>query len=199
MGCVLSLSSKTHYGDADGLKLLSHNSIYNFVLSNRNYGKTWAYKRRAFRRALKHGKKTLWLRMFEKEVKEATSTFYSSKDLQAYCGISVYDKQSNPNGNFKQCGKTFYYRTSPKGKWHWFLKLCKLNDADAVRSADDVDMDTIVFDEFTKTPNKYKLYRGNIVTDFIDIFFSSKREHQVRCIFLGNKESINNPFLLTLI
>ena len=47
-----------------------------------------------------------------------------------------------------------------------------LTDADAVRSADDVDVDTLIFDEFTKTPNKYKRYRGNMVNDFIDILFS---------------------------
>jgi len=183
-----------HYGDKDGLQLLSFNAVFMYCLSNRNYGKTWTFKRRAFRRAIKHGKKTIWLRMFKKEVKTASPIFYSGKDLQKYCGVSIYDKDTNPNGNLKQIGNTFYYRTSPKGAWNWFLKIYTLNDADAVRSADDVDVDTIVFDEFTKTPEKYKRYRGNIVNDFIDIFFSAKREHTVRCIFLGNKESINNPF-----
>lgn len=189
---------KTHYGDKDGLKVLSYNGIINLVLSNRNYGKTWAFKRRAFRRAQKHGKKTIWLRMFGKEIKEALDTFYTSKDLQKYCGISIYDKDTNKNGNLKQLGNTFYTRRKRKngkwGRWFWFLKVFKLSDADAIRSADDVDVDTIIFDECTKTPVKYKRYRGNIVTDFIDILFSSKREHAVKCILIGNKESVNNPF-----
>ena len=76
----------------------------------------------------------------------------------------------------------------------WFLKVYALSEADAVRSADDVDVDTIVFDEFTKTIDKYKRFRGSIVNNFIDILFSSKREHEIRCILLGNKESISNPF-----
>ena len=185
---------RTHYGDKDGLLALSYGGILTAVLSNRNYGKTWTFKRRAFRRAMKHGKKTIWLRMFKKEVKEAVALFYSSKDLRDYCGISVYDKEANPNGNFRQNGNTFYYRTSPKSRWRWFLKVYALSDADAVRSADDVDTDTIVFDEFTKTPDKYKKYRGNMVNDFVDILFSSKREHAIRCILLGNKESVSNPF-----
>ena len=63
-------STRTHYGDKDGLLVLSYGAIISAVLSNRNYGKTWAMQRRAFRRALKHGKKTLWLRMFKKEVKD---------------------------------------------------------------------------------------------------------------------------------
>ena len=187
---------KKHYGDKDGLSALSYNGIITCILSNRNFGKTWTFKKRAFKRAIKHGKKTLWLRLFKKETKEAIATFYTSKDLQDYCGISVYDKDTNPNGNFKQIGNTCYYRKKIKGKWtrwNWFLKIYSLSDADAVRSADDVDTDTIIFDEFTKPVNKYKRYTGNIANDFIDILFSSKREHVVRCILIGNKESINNP------
>ena len=188
---------KKHYGDKDGLRVLSYNGIITTVLSNRNYGKTWTFKKRAFKRALKHGKKTIWLRLFKKEVVEALSTFYTSKDLQKYCGVSLYDKDTNPKGNLKQQGNTFYYRKQYKSgkfsKWQWFLKVYALSNADAIRSADDVDVDTIVFDEFTKPTSKYRRYVGNIANDFIDILFSSKREHEVRCILIGNKESVNNP------
>lgn len=185
---------KKHYGDKDGLLVLSYNGIITEVNTNRTYGKTWTFKKRAFRRALKHGKKTIWLRVFKAEAKEAVNGFYSSKDLQKYCGISLYDKEGNPNGNVKQIGKTFYYRTDSKHKWTWFLKIYALSDAGAIRSCDDVDVDTIVFDEYAKTPAQLKRYRGNYVNDFIDIFFSIKREHKVRCICLGNKEAVNNPF-----
>ena len=145
---------------------------------------------------MKHGKKTLWLRMFRKEVKEAVATFYSSKDLQKFCGIDPYDKDSNPNGNFKQNGRVFYYRPKPNMPWRWFLKVYTLGDNDAARGADDVDVDTLVFDEYTKTKEKYNRYRGNIVNDFLDIWHSAKREHSVRCILLGNKESVINPFFV---
>lgn len=189
-------NTKTYYSDKDGLHALSYNGIITEIISNRNYGKTWTFKKRAFRRALKKGKKTIWLRVFKKEVKEAINTFYTSKDLQKYCGISVYDKDTNKNGNFKQIGNTFYYRVKVKGKWHrwnWFLKVFAVSDAGALRSADDVDVDTLVFDEFTKPVAQYRRYRGNIANDFIDILFSAKREHQVRCFLIGNKESVNNP------
>lgn len=182
-----------HYGDEDGLKVLSYNAVFTAVLSNRNFGKTWTFKKRAFKRAMKHGKKTIWLRMFKKEASECANSFFSSKDLQNYVGISLYDKDTNPNGNFKQNGNTCYYRTTPKSKWKWFLKIYALSDAGAVRSADDVEVDTIIFDEFTKPTAMYRRYHGNIATDFLDMFFSLKREHQIRCVFLGNKESFANP------
>lgn len=182
-----------HYSDGEGLLVLSYNAIFNFIHSNRNYGKTWAFKKRAFRRAMKHGKKTLWLRMFKEETKEAINTFFSSKDLRKYCGVELYDPEKN-TGNVKQDGKTFYYRKTNKSPWKWFIKVFTLSNPDAVRSADDVDVDTIVFDEYTKTQDKYKKYRGSIAANFIDILFSAKREHEVRCIFLGNKEGYSNPF-----
>lgn len=185
-----------HYSDNEGLLVLSYNGIYNSVLSNRTYGKTWLFKKRAVKRALKRGRKTIWLRLFKNEAKECIDTFFSSKDLQKFCGVSYYDKDTNPNGNLRREGNTFLLRKMIKGKWSkwfWFLKVFKLGDAGALRSADDVKIDTIIFDEFTKPANKYRLYRGNIANDFIDIFFSIKREHQVRCIFIGNKESVSNP------
>lgn len=185
-----------HYGDNDGLKVLSYNAIITEILTNRNYGKTWAFKKRAVRRAMKHGKKTIWLRMFETEKKECITSFYNSADLQRYCNVSIYDPQYNKNGNIKQIGNTIYFRKKIKGKWtkwKWFLKVYKLSDADAIRSADDVDVDTIVFDEFTKPPHRYNLFRGDIATALSDILFTLKREHEVRIIVTGNKESLSNP------
>lgn len=184
-----------HYGDDEGLRLLSHNAIFNFVQTNRNYGKTWTFKKRAFRRAMKHGKKTIWLRMFKEETKEAISSFFSSADLRKFCGIELFNPDTG-KGNVKQEGKTFYYRRNEKSPWQWFIKVFTLSNPDAVRSADDVQVDTIVFDEYTKTAEKYKRYRGSIANNFIDILFSAKREHEIRCIFLGNKEGFGNPFFI---
>lgn len=187
-------TNKKHYGDADGVRALSYNGIITEVNTNRTYGKTWTFKKRAFRRCIKHCKKTIWLRVFKEEAKEAKANFYNSKDLQKFCGISLYDKEGNPNGNVKQVGKTFYCRTDAKHKWRWFLKIYALSDAGSLRGIDDVDIDTIVFDEYAKTAEQLKKYKGNFVNDFIDIWHSVKREHEVRCILLGNKEIATNPF-----
>lgn len=174
------------------LPILSYNAVFMFINSNRGYGKTWALKRRAFRRAEKHGKKTIWLRRFKKEVKECAETFYASKDLREYIGtMGLYDAETK-RGNMKQQGRTFYIKRG--NKWTWFLKIYSLSDANAARSADDVDCDTIIFDEYTTTPEKYRRYRGNEVTDLIDLFYSAKREHKLQVFFLGNKEGYENPY-----
>lgn len=176
----------------DGLCIFSYNAIFNFIITNRNLGKTWNFKRRAVVRALKHGKKTIWVRTFNAEVKECVKTFFKSRDLQKFCKLSEYDKKINPNGNFYQKGNTFYIKRGKK--FVWFLKVVRVGSDNAMRSADDVDVDTIVYDEFTTTPEKLRYYHGNLVDNFIDMFISAKREHKVNCYFLGNKENVINVF-----
>ena len=86
----------------NALPILSYNGIINFILTNRNYGKTWAFKIRAWRRAYKYGKKTIWVRRFDNEAKSAAQTFYRSKDLQRMLrGYTPYDPKTK-KGNVKQ-------------------------------------------------------------------------------------------------
>lgn len=179
---------KAHY---DGFPVTSRGAVFNFIDSNRNYGKTWTFKKRAFRRAVKRGRKTIWVRRFRKEAKEAAAAFFTSADLQKFCGVQLYDPETK-QGNCRQMGNTFYVKRG--NRWEWFLKVVALADSANMRGVDDVKLDTIVFDEYRTTPARYARYRGNEVTDFIDIFFSVKREHEVRCFFLGNKESTTDPY-----
>jgi hypothetical protein len=185
------MKTKRHYSDKDGFDVTSRDAIFTFINTNRNFGKTWLFKKRAFKRALKRGRKTIWVRRFKKEVKEAAAKFFTSADLRKFCGIEWYDPDTK-QGNCKQVGNTFYVKR--RGRWEWFLQIVALTDAANMRGVDDVKVDTIVFDEYRTTPERYARYRGNEVTDFIDIFFSAKREHEIRCFFLGNKESTTDPY-----
>lgn len=185
------MTAKRHYSDKDGFDVTSRGAIFTFINTNRNFGKTWLFKKRAFKRALKRGRKTIWVRRFKKEVKEAATKFFTSADLRKFCGIEWYDPDTK-QGNCKQVGNTFYVKR--RGRWEWFLQIVALTDAANMRGVDDVKVDTIVFDEYRTTPERYARYRGNEVTDFIDIFFSAKREHEIRCFFLGNKESTADPY-----
>lgn len=170
----------------------SHNAILNMVLSGRDLGKTWSLKRRAVRRALKHGKKTLWLRRFQPQSKETAMKFFRSRDLLKFCGLQWYDRETK-TGNLKQQGRTFYIKRK-NGKWIDFIQIAAVSEHADIRSCDDVDCDTIVYDEFTAKPQEYRRYTGDEVSDFMDIFHSIERDHEVRVFMLGNKESINNPY-----
>lgn len=175
------------------LPILSYNAILNIILGGRNIGKTWAFKRRTYRRALKKGKKTVWVRRTKAEAAECAATFYESKDLQEYCGISLYDKNSNPKGNVRANGRRIFIKRG--GRWVWFVKIIALSEYKTMRSADDIDTDTIIFDEFTTTPEKYAMYRGNEAQDLLDLVISVMRQHEIKVFLLGNKESVSNPIL----
>lgn len=173
------------------IDIIRRGAVFNFVNSNRNYGKTWGFKIRALKRALKNGKKTIWVRRFEKEVKKACSNFFPRDLLDMVSNASIWSK-SNPKGNIKHNGRIWYVKY--KGEWRWFLMIVKASDADAMRSADDIDVDTLIFDEYLCTPSAQHRYRGNVCSDIMDTFISLKRNHNVKCFFLGNKQKPINEF-----
>lgn len=185
-------NSNAQEHDFTSTKIQTYDAITNFIVSGRDLGKTWNLKRRAVRRALKHGKKTLWLRRFQPQSKETAFKFFRSRDLLKFCGLTWYDPEKK-TGNLKQQGRTLYLRRK-NGKWIDFIQIASVSEHGNIRSCDDVDCDTIVFDEFTARPSEYRRYTGDEVGDFLDIFHSIERDHQVRAFFLGNKESINNPY-----
>ena len=167
-------------------------AIFYFVDSIRNVGKSWSIARRTWRRAYKKGKKTIIVRLFRKEAERAAEQMYDSADIKAYCtDLEPYDKKTK-KGNFKKVGKTCFIKRN--GCWQWFLKTVSLSEFKNMRSADDVNCDTIIFDEYTTTPQKYRQYHGNIAEDFLDLLVTIARQHYVRAIFCGNKEAIFNPF-----
>lgn len=179
-------------------RVLSYNAIINFILGGRNIGKTWGLKKRAYRRAVKKHKKCIWVRRTKEEAAECARTFFTSSDLRKFCGIPQLvtntKKEKEPEENsIRQNGRTIYIYKNKK--WEWFINIIALCEYKKMRSSDDIDCDTIVFDEFTATPEKYILYRGNEAQDFIDLFISIKRQHKVTCILSGNKESVSNPIL----
>ena len=96
------MKNKRHYSDKDGFAVTSRGAVFSFVNTNRNFGKTWLFKKRAFKRALKHGRKTIWVRRFKKEAKEAAAKFFTSADLRKYCkkeGVLGFDET-----RFAVCG-----------------------------------------------------------------------------------------------
>lgn len=167
----------------NALRICSFKAIFNFINTCRNKGKTWIFCRIAFTRFKKHGKTTLWIRRYKDELKKTKGKLFKPKLL----------KQLGLNeSNFKWVGFTAYYKR--KDTFEPFLYLLSLSQAKAARSSDDGRTRLIVFDEYTTTPAKYALYRGNEVEDFLDIVDSMRREHEIQVFLLGNKESAINPY-----
>lgn len=175
----------------DNRKLQSHNAVLNMTDGARNTGKTWSHKIRSAIRNIEHGTKTVWLRYFRKDVKETMKkAFYSKKLIDHINKIKGWKLTLE---NFRQDGNFVYFRKDKNSKWQWFISVYALSDEQAIKSADDPDVDTLVFEEYRITPEKLARYRGNPATDFLSIWVTTKRNNKVVAFLLGNKEEISDP------
>lgn len=163
----------------NSLRIQSYNAFLNFIVGARNLGKTWSFKIRAYKRFMRRGRKTIWVRRFKHEAKETAATFFTGK---------LRRKLRLTDDNFKMQGRKAYAMRN--GKWECFLNVVYLSESRALRSAEDSAVDTIIFDEFTATPDRYVLYRGDEVADFIDLVMTVRRTNEeLKVFFLGNKET----------
>lgn len=162
-------------------KIDSHNALFNFVVTNRNSGKTWALKLKAIGSFIKKGYVTIWLRRFTSDIKNRyLEHFYTNKM------ISINKKVDFAKLTRK--GQVFYYNKKP------FLYVVSLSSQQKLKGFDIPNVKYIVYDEFTTTQQKYNHYRGNEAIDFLDLYMTFKRNNNVKCYFLGNKETFTNPY-----
>lgn len=178
----------------DFLELWSFNAIYNFVDTIRNTGKTTKCKAWAIARYIKRGKQTLWVRAFDKDIDKLKRDFITKKEKAGLFKILKSWGYSLTMENFVQDGDyVYYYDTKTKKRKGWIFQLCPLSDAQSIKGNEVADCDLIVFDEYRLKPDKYSQYRGDMGKDFIDSVWSITRDHECRCILLGNFESAVNP------
>lgn len=180
----------------DNRNIKSHNCIYNYIDTERNDGKTWSFKISGTIAFLKHRKKTIWNRTFVSE-KKATKKKFFNKKLIAKINEELHKYSSKKWKDFKVKLEDFqldgdYLIYKPFKDWCFCFTAT--SQQATVKSVDDPDTTQLVYDEYATTPERFARYRGNIVQDFNDLFFSNKRTHVLKCYFLGNKEMIANPF-----
>ena len=180
----------------DNREIKTHNCIYNFIDTERNDGKTWSFKIAGVIRYIKHKKKTVWNRTFVSEKKETKKKFLTRKLIkkindELHKGNSVkWSKITVKMEDFKLDGDYLIYLPYKD----WCFNFTATGQQASIKSVDDPDCDTLVYDEYQTTPERLARYHGNLVQDFNDLFITKKREHILRCYFLGNKEMIASPF-----
>jgi len=188
-----SLKKSTENDFIDFIKMLSYNAIFNFVNTVRNVGKTTKAKAWRLAAFLKNQKKTIWVRTFEDDVKNTRKDFYTAQHCKAVkivknLGYDVDIKDISTNGNY-------IYYTNPKTKVKdWFIHIVHLSQAQALKGNEIANCNVIIYDEYATTISRVNRYIGNPAKDFLDLVISLSRDHYLRCILLGNKESYNNKF-----
>lgn len=186
------ITNATHDMHAKINHLISYGAILNFIIDNRNSGKTTQFKKRALIRNLKHGTITCFARRFEKEIKKFKKEFFNKKFFKVL-QHDFPDKKFNKD-DFKIKDNYAYYK---EFRFAYFIYI---KDAQADKGIDEDAIDTIVYDEFMTTDSRYNFYRGDEVKDFFDIFMTKKRKHadgsesHVKIFMLGNRESFFNPY-----
>ena len=165
------------------LPLYGRGAIFNFVEAPRDVGKTFTAKYWGIERFKKCGKKFIWVRRTEEETRTSKGKFFKKKLLKM-CGLTADDVRVKGNYAYMKRGR----------KWVDFVEFCSLSTAANQRSVDDEAYDLMFVDEAFATPAKRALFKGDEVREFIDLYFSKKREHKLTVFLLGNKETINNPY-----
>lgn len=173
------------------LILLSYNAILNFIIDNRNTGKTTQFKKRALIRAINNHTMTVWCRRFDNEYKACKREFLNNK---FFAVLKADYKNKFKKEDFKINGDYACYKNTP------FVYFLNLKKATSDKGIDAENIDTIVFDEFMTEDMQYNYYHGNEVHDFFKIFFTKKRTHadgsesQIKIFMLGNRDSFTNPY-----
>lgn len=172
-------------------KLMSYGAILNFIIDNRDSGKSTQFKKRALMRAIKHGTMTVWVRRYKEEITPCKAEFLNDKFF-AVLKKDYGDKFKKED--FKIKGNYAYYKNK---RFVYFINCGKCKGDKGI---DAENIDTVVFDEFMTDDKKYNYYRGNEVEDFFTIFFTKKRTHadgresEIYIFMLGNRDSFTNPF-----
>ena len=172
-------------------KLLSYNAILNFIIDNRDSGKSTQFKKRALMRSIKHGTMTVWVRRYKDEITPAKQEFLNDKFFKV---LEIDYPNKFKREDFKIKDNYAYYKNK---RFCYFINVgrCKSD-----KGIDAENIDTIVFDEFMTDDKKYHFYKGNEVEDFFTIFFTKKRTHadgresEIFIYMLGNRDSFTNPF-----
>jgi hypothetical protein len=158
--------------------LLSHNSLFNFVIGNRGAGKTYGVaKKWAIKSFLKTGAQFIYLRRYKTEFDDFKN--YFADILHEFPGVE-----------FEVKGKLLYINGNLAGYG------VALSTALTKKSVSYHLVDKIIFDEFV-IDSKVIHYLSNEVTMFLEFYETVARmRDNVRAVFLSNAVSVVNPYFI---
>ena len=157
-------------------KICSYNAIWNFVLTNRGYGKSYGLKKRCIRNFLKKGEQFIYLRRWKTELKDNDKWF---DDI----------RKEFPNNELEFKFGKFYVDGNIAGF------PVALSVSQRYKSVAYPNVTTIMFDEFLVDRSAGMRYITNEVDVALDFYETVARtRNNVRMFFLGNNISRVNPY-----
>lgn len=165
-------------------KLLSHNKFLNFVIGERNFGKTYGFKKWLINRAIKHGEQFIYLRRYKNDLKKFGQFF---DDV----GVEF------PEHEFKVVGRTLYTKKIKDKDWQEIGIGVELSGWQSNKSYSWVKYKYILFDEFLLEKD-YVRYIPNEAQAFMNFVGSAIRDRDggEKIFCLANSTSLINPYFL---
>lgn len=164
-------------------RLLSYNTILNFLIGQRGGGKTYGFKTWAVDDFLKNGRQFLWLRRYDTELRgkgRDVSVLHTWVDdiEHLYPNVKFEIKASSIFINDKLAG--FFGALSKSEQW----KSISFNNVNKV-----------IYDEFLIRTGVGKQYIKNEATVFLELMETVGRMREdVRFFLIGNALSFANPY-----
>ena len=189
------MATKTSkYWDID--RTLTHNALFFVIVGNRTAGKSYGCKKRAILNFIKKGEQFVYVRRYEKDLKDSLPTFF--KDVgreftdyefkvdgqKLYCRLAIDSDKKTPWTEDDVCGYGIV-----------------LSTADNKKSISYPNVTMIIYDEFmVDTQSSMQRYLKNEPITLMNLYETVARpgSDHPRCVLfmLSNSVSINNPFFL---
>ena len=158
-------------------RINSYNACFNFILTNRGYGKSYGIKKQCIKRFLKTGEQFVYCRRYKTEIKEFPKFFDDMREVFKGHELTVKGKVAYCDGAI--CGYAIPLSVSQNFKSVPFPLVT-----------------TIIFDEFI-TDSKFSGYMPNEVECFLDLFETvARKRDNVKAYFLANNISVVNPYFV---
>lgn len=162
-------------------RTLTHNCLFNFIVGSRGVGKTFSFKKWAIEDFLKTGNQFVYVRRYEKEAREATSSYW--RDVSEYF----------PDHIFTVKGRKLYIDHKVAG-YSIVLSTAKIK-----KSVSYPLVNKICFDEFLIEKGVYH-YLNDDVGTFLNLYETIARPGSghidVTTFFMANAITWTNPYFL---
>lgn len=157
-------------------KICSYNAIWNFILTNRGFGKSYGLKRKCIKNFLKKGEQFIYLRRWKTELKDNDKWF---DDI----------RNEFPNNKLEYKQGKFYIDGTVAGF------PVALSVSQRYKSVAYPSVSTIMFDEFIVDKSVSMRYIPNEVDVALDFYETVARtRNNVRMYFLANNITKVNPY-----
>lgn len=160
-------------------KINSYNCCFNFILTNRGFGKSYGSKKMAIRNFIKKGEQFIYCRRYKTELSEFNKFF---DDI----------RQEFPDHKFEIKGKAAYIDDEVCGF------AIPLSMSQKYKSTPYPNVTLIIFDEFIiDTSTGIMRYINNEVEMFLDLFETvARKRDNVKAYLLANFITEVNPYFI---